>query len=184
MAVGLSALRAGRDALFYTGKIPDTHFCQSLSRPHGHSSAGRIRSIEKSNDLIGTRYLPACSIVPQPTTLPIPAAMLFRQQLRPYVLSQACQPKCFPLNTNAAVHTHQRVISKPGPAISPSCSHTQIWVTQFGEVSVAVKLGVGTQVILICFVVFSVILGICKDIISITPRRLLSICVVLAFDAI
>jgi hypothetical protein len=34
--------------------------------------AGRIRSIEKSNDLIGnrTRNLPACSRVPQPTTLP------------------------------------------------------------------------------------------------------------------
>jgi hypothetical protein len=30
-----------------------------------------IRSIEKSNDLIGnrTRDLPACSVVPQPTTL-------------------------------------------------------------------------------------------------------------------
>jgi hypothetical protein len=34
--------------------------------------AGRIRSIEKSNDLIGnrTRDLPACSIVPQSITLP------------------------------------------------------------------------------------------------------------------
>jgi hypothetical protein len=33
--------------------------------------AGRISSIEKSNDLIGnrTRDLPACSVVPQPTTL-------------------------------------------------------------------------------------------------------------------
>jgi hypothetical protein len=32
----------------------------------------QIRSIEKSNDLIGTRTcdLPACSIVSQPTTLP------------------------------------------------------------------------------------------------------------------
>jgi hypothetical protein len=34
-----------------------------LSRPEGHSAAGRIRFIEKSNDLIGnrTRALPACS---------------------------------------------------------------------------------------------------------------------------
>jgi hypothetical protein len=34
--------------------------------------AGKIRSIEKSNDLIGngTDDLPVCSIVPQPTTLP------------------------------------------------------------------------------------------------------------------
>jgi hypothetical protein len=36
-----------------------------------HSAAGRIRSIEKCSDLIEnrTRGLPACSIVPQPTTL-------------------------------------------------------------------------------------------------------------------
>jgi hypothetical protein len=34
--------------------------------------AGRVRSIEKSNDLIRIRShdLPACSIVPQPSTLP------------------------------------------------------------------------------------------------------------------
>jgi hypothetical protein len=36
----------------------------------GHSVAGRIRSIEKSNDIANrTRDLPACSIVPQPTML-------------------------------------------------------------------------------------------------------------------
>jgi hypothetical protein len=51
--------------------IPGTHFCYSLSRSHGHSTAGRMRSNEKSNDLIGnrTRDLPACSVVPQSTTL-------------------------------------------------------------------------------------------------------------------
>jgi hypothetical protein len=40
--------------------------------PEGHSAAGRIRSIEKSNDFIGNRAreLPVCSMVPQPTTLP------------------------------------------------------------------------------------------------------------------
>jgi hypothetical protein len=38
--------------------------------PQGHSAAGRIRLIEKSNDIgNGTRDLPACSIVAQPTTL-------------------------------------------------------------------------------------------------------------------
>jgi hypothetical protein len=57
---------------FTPRKIPDTHFCSRLSRPQGHNTAGRIRSIEKSNDLIGNgnRDLPACSIVPQPTMLP------------------------------------------------------------------------------------------------------------------
>jgi hypothetical protein len=36
-------------------KIPGTHFCWRLSRPQGHSVAGRIRSIEKCNELIGSR---------------------------------------------------------------------------------------------------------------------------------
>jgi hypothetical protein len=57
---------------FTARKIPGTHFCSRLSRPQGHSAAGRIRSIEKSHDLIGnrTRDLLACCIVPQPITLP------------------------------------------------------------------------------------------------------------------
>jgi hypothetical protein len=58
MAVMLSALRAGR--------------YQRPSRPQDHSADGRITSIENSNNLMGnrTRYLSACSVVPQPTTLP------------------------------------------------------------------------------------------------------------------
>jgi hypothetical protein len=53
-------------------KIPGTHFCHRLSRPQGHSAAGWIGLIEKSNDFIGNlnRNLLACSIVPQPITLP------------------------------------------------------------------------------------------------------------------
>jgi hypothetical protein len=56
---------------FAPRKIPGTHFCYRLSEPQGHSAAGRIRSTEKSNILIGNRNrgLPACSIVPQLTTL-------------------------------------------------------------------------------------------------------------------
>ena len=38
--VRLSALRTGR--LYPPGNIPGTHFCWSLSRPQGHSAAGRI----------------------------------------------------------------------------------------------------------------------------------------------
>jgi hypothetical protein len=57
---------------FTPRKIPGSHFYLRLSRAQGHNAAGRIRSIEKSSDLIGfrTRDLPASSIVPQPTTLP------------------------------------------------------------------------------------------------------------------
>jgi hypothetical protein len=56
---------------FNPQKIPGTHFCYRLSWPQGHSAAGRIRLIEKIH-LIGTRShdIPACNIVPQPTTLP------------------------------------------------------------------------------------------------------------------
>jgi hypothetical protein len=60
-----------RRPAFTPGKIPGTHFCWRLSRLQGHSAAGRIRSIEKSDDIGNrTRDLSACSIVPQPTTLP------------------------------------------------------------------------------------------------------------------
>jgi hypothetical protein len=57
---------------FTPRKIPGTNFCYKLSRPQGHSAAGRTRSIENFNDLIGNRTcnFPACSIVPQPPTLP------------------------------------------------------------------------------------------------------------------
>jgi hypothetical protein len=57
---------------FTPRKIPGTHFCLRPSRHLGHSVAGRIRSIEKSHDLIGNRTcdLLACSIERQPTTLP------------------------------------------------------------------------------------------------------------------
>jgi hypothetical protein len=42
-------------------RVPSTHWI----------GAGRIRSVEKSSDLIvnRTHHLPACSTVPQPTTL-------------------------------------------------------------------------------------------------------------------
>jgi hypothetical protein len=56
---------------FTPRKILGAHFSYRLSRAQSHSAAGKIRSTEKSRDLIrnGTRDLPACGIVPQPTTL-------------------------------------------------------------------------------------------------------------------
>jgi hypothetical protein len=61
--VRLSAPRTGR--LYSHGNIPRTHFCWRLSRPQGHSAAGRIMSMKNSNDIIGnrTRDLPPCSAV-------------------------------------------------------------------------------------------------------------------------
>jgi hypothetical protein len=70
MAVTLSALHTG--CPLAPRMILGTHFCYRLSQPQGHSAAGRIRSVAKSNHLIGngTRDLPACGIVPQATALP------------------------------------------------------------------------------------------------------------------
>jgi hypothetical protein len=74
MAVRLSALRASRP-------LPPGRFLVLISvggcRLQGHNEAGRIRSIEKSNDLMGKRTcdLPAFNMVPQPITLP-PASLL------------------------------------------------------------------------------------------------------------
>ena len=47
------------------GNIPGTHICYKLSRPQGHSVAGRIMSMKNSNDTVGNRNrdLPACSAV-------------------------------------------------------------------------------------------------------------------------
>jgi hypothetical protein len=69
MAVRLSALRACRP-------LPPGWFLALISvrgwvDPRGHSAAGRIRSVEKSNYLIGNRLrdLPACSIKRERTVL-------------------------------------------------------------------------------------------------------------------
>jgi hypothetical protein len=90
MAVRLSALRSDRPL------PPRTHSFWRLSRSQGHSAAGRMRSIEKPNYLIGTwtRDLPACSIVPEPTTLPRAPVLLYchcyyRKQKCPFFASVA-----------------------------------------------------------------------------------------------
>jgi hypothetical protein len=65
-----SALPTGR--IYPPGDKPGTHFCYRLSRPQGHSAAGRIKSMKSPNFSIEyrTRDLPACSAVPQSTALP------------------------------------------------------------------------------------------------------------------
>jgi hypothetical protein len=56
-------------AAFTPGYIPGARFYWSLSRSHGHSAAGKFKSMKNLSDTIGnrTRHLSACSAVPQPT---------------------------------------------------------------------------------------------------------------------
>jgi hypothetical protein len=70
MAVRLSASRAGR-ALLPRNIFSYSFLSEAESIP-GPSSAERIRKFEKFSNLIGipTHDVPACSVVPQPTTLP------------------------------------------------------------------------------------------------------------------
>jgi hypothetical protein len=67
---------------YMPSKISSPHFCYRLSRPQGRSAAERIRSIEKSNDIVRnrTRDFSACSIVFQPFNISLPT---FRRRILP-----------------------------------------------------------------------------------------------------
>jgi hypothetical protein len=70
MAVRLSALRTGRPLLPGRFLVPIS--VRELVDPRAKMRLEGLMSIEKSNDLIENRTfdLPACSTVPQATTLP------------------------------------------------------------------------------------------------------------------
>ena len=69
------------------GNIPGNHFCYRLSRPQGHSAAGRFMSMNNSNYNIRnrTRNLPTCSAVPQSTATP---AACLHKIWNPYEMSR------------------------------------------------------------------------------------------------
>ena len=57
-AVRLSALRTGR--LYPAENISYTHFCYRLSRPEGHSTAGRIMSTSSGIEPTNFRFVAQC----------------------------------------------------------------------------------------------------------------------------
>jgi len=110
--VRLSAIRTGR--LYPPGNIPGTHFCQRLSRPQGHSAAGRIVSTKNSSGTLGNRThdLPACSSVPQPTAPPrSPTKETWSQKYK-------C---CSVGNSEMRQHFHMLVMMQP---MSPQLHNT------------------------------------------------------------
>jgi hypothetical protein len=71
LTYGGEAVSLPRQPPFTPGRFLVLISVKMLSRPQGHSAAGRFTSTEKSNDIANrTRDLPVCSIVPQPTALP------------------------------------------------------------------------------------------------------------------
>jgi hypothetical protein len=58
LTVGGKIVSLTHRPLFTPRKIPGTHFCQGLSRPQGHSAAGRIRKIEKIHLIWDSNWQP------------------------------------------------------------------------------------------------------------------------------
>jgi hypothetical protein len=114
MAVKLSALSAG--PTFDPRKSPGSHFCSRLSRPQGHSAAGRIRSIKKCNNLIGNRTgdLPTCRTMPQPTTLTrVPFYLLTYVNIRAkHTTTQHTKMLCY-LRASQNYRKHVTAFRKP-----------------------------------------------------------------------
>jgi hypothetical protein len=86
-----------------------------LSWPQGHSAAGRIRSIEKSSDLIGnwTHNLLACNIMPQQTML-LPLAPDFIPNTEILLISSTVLIKC-----NNSFFIQMNIELKTRPVLMP-----------------------------------------------------------------
>ena len=83
-------LRTGR--LYPQEITPGSHFCLRLSRPQGHSEAGRLKSTQNLNNPNGnrSRQLPDCRAVRQPIEPPRAPGSASRQtfQVRPTACTQ------------------------------------------------------------------------------------------------
>ena len=109
--VRLSALRTG--PLYPAGNIPGTHFCYRLSRPQGHSAAGRIMSVKNCSDTSGNRSrdLPACSSVAQPHPADCRAAV--------YKLQSALRTSryCYVSSAHSSTHVTAAVHRMAAPTV-------------------------------------------------------------------
>jgi hypothetical protein len=143
-----------RRPLFTARKIPDTHFCQKLSRPQGHSAARRIRSAEKFSDLIGngTCDLPACSIVPQSTTLP--HAPTFQTY------------ECLSYAHIVGLHSHKVILNSSSALITVAARSTALTVfarSNTGVVGSNPARGMDVCVLLFCVCVVCIGSGLATD---------------------
>jgi hypothetical protein len=122
---------------FASKNIPGTHVCQKLSRPQGHSAAGRIGQLKKkSNYLIGTwtRDLPACSIVPQPTKLPCaPEICIYFTELKNVKESVLHF-------LTVAKRKDSRRCSIPASCSVPACSYVGGFISVSASLNIVLKL--------------------------------------------
>jgi hypothetical protein len=111
-------------------KIPGIHSCKTLSGPpQVHSASGRIRSIEKSNYLIGNRTsdLLVGNIVPQPTALPSAYKLIYlRKETSNSLLLTWYWPSESSKRQGICVHKRQIFPSKWSMATLAECLATLI----------------------------------------------------------
>jgi hypothetical protein len=79
-----------------------------LSRPQGHSAAGRIMSMENSSDTVGnwTRELTVCIAVPQPTAPPRAPVRLAVQIIKLFIMQFSPLP-LVPRPASAKIYSSQ-----------------------------------------------------------------------------
>jgi hypothetical protein len=102
------------------GNIPGTYFYLRLSRPQGHSAAGRILSMKIFSDTIGsrTRDLPACNSAGRKETSPnfrYPSGIWFEgpvSRSRLKLNTPAYRSQASPLRLNVLVHGHGTLVIK------------------------------------------------------------------------
>jgi hypothetical protein len=93
-------------------KIASTHFCYRPSRPESHSAAGRIRSVEKSNDLIRTQQKESCSSSVNGALYCVTSTFSQRKQRR------RCGARCVAFS----VATELRVLTQPRAVQNGCCT--------------------------------------------------------------
>ena len=112
--VRFSALRTGR--CYPPGNIPGTHFSYRQSRPQDHTAAGRIMSMEHSDDAIGFGTEARCLNRPRApgsyvSPRSIPTRTAHNHEARPVRISVHCPRVKPPVSKSEASAVHQHLVT-------------------------------------------------------------------------